>query len=315
MVLGAIGTVALASPASATYSRITYDVKCGPRTGTAVISWTVENEVRSNAVVSDLSRTLDGIANGDTIEGLHKVTGTEVVVLADLTNGIAKLELTLTWGNRSRAIDQTADLAKITCAAQPTAEFTDKCDKSMVVKVTNPGPKTVKIAVNAKEPFVERFDLESGASHEVTVPAEFSEHVRVKFPGGDQIADHKWTAPEVCYTVSHKSTCDKLTITVKNDGTEALRASVAVGGREEPKDIPAGQSATATFDAADGLVVKLTVGKKSTDIKYEKPSDCTPLLPKTGVNAGLLAGAAFVLVSGGAGLYFLARRRRVRFAA
>jgi len=61
--------------------------------------------------------------------------------------------------------------------------------------------------------------------------------------------------------------------------------------------------------------VTLTVGEKSTEVSYEKPADCAPALPVTGANAGLLAGAALVLVSGGAGLYFVARRRRIRFAA
>ena len=100
-----------------------------------------------------------------------------------------------------------------------------------------------------------------------------------------------------------------------NDGKQALTASVKVGDKEEKTEIPAGQSDTATFKAAEGLVVTLTVARKSTEVKYEKPADCAPALPVTGVNAGLLAGVALVLVSGGAGLYFVARRRRIRFAA
>jgi hypothetical protein len=314
MTLGAIGTVALASPASATNSRITYEVKCGPEANTAIVAWTVENEVRSDAVVSDLNRELDGIADGDTIAGRQKATGTEVVGLTGKQQWI-KLELKLHWGQIARSVDRVADLSKLDCSPKPTAEFTDKCDKTTVVKVTNPeGGKPVKIAVNGKGEFVERKDLAPGESWEVTVPADNSEHTRVKYPGGDQIAEHNWKAPEVCYSVSHKSTCDKLTITVKNEGTEPLTASVRVGDQDEATEIPAGQSDTATFKGVEGLVVTLTIGKKSTEIKYTKPADCTPLLPVTGANAGLLAGAAFVLVSGGGGLYFLARRRRIRFA-
>jgi hypothetical protein len=314
MTLGAIGTVALASPASATNSPITYELKCGPERDTAIVAWTVENGFHGAAVVSDLNRTLDGLTNGDTIEGKQKATGTEVVDLAE--NEKIELRLKLKWGPGGPVrFSKDADLSKLDCSPKPTAEFTDKCDKTTVVKVTNPeGGKPVKIAVNGKGEFVERKDLAPGESWEVTVPADNSEHVRVKYPGGDQIADHNWKAPEVCYSVSHKSTCDKLTITVTNEGTEPLTASVRVGDQEEATEIPAGQSDTATFKGVEGLVVTLTIGRKSTEIKYIKPADCAPLLPVTGVNAGLLAGAAFVLVSGGGGLYFLARRRRIRFA-
>jgi hypothetical protein len=312
MTLGALGTVALASPASATNSKITYDLKCGPEAGTASVAWTLENEVDADAVVRDLSRKLNGIANGDTVKAKQKVTGTEDVAISA---GKITLSLTMKWGNVRRSVENTADLSTLDCSPAPVAEFTDNCDKTMLVKVTNPeGGKAVKIAVNGSGTFVERKELAPGESWEVTVPADNSEHVRVKYPGGDQIADHNWKKPEVCYSVSHKSTCDKLTITVTNEGSVPLTASVKVGDKEETTEIPVGQSDTATFKGVEGLVVTLTVGKKSTEIKYAKPADCAPLLPVTGVNAGLLAGAAFVLVSGGGGMYFLARRRRIRFA-
>jgi hypothetical protein len=315
MVLGAIGTVALASPASATNTKISYEVKCGPEANTAVLSWSVENELRQDAVVSDLSRKLDGIADGDTIKGKTTATGTEVVDLSDRKKWV-KLELRLKWGQVAWPFEKVADVSKLDCTPQPTAEFTDKCDGTTVVKVTNPkGGKPAKIAVTGYGEWVERKDLEPGDVWEVTVPAKHAQHVRVKFPGGDHIVDHNWKSPEECYSVTHKSTCDKLTITVVNEGVETLKASVKFGDKEETTEIPAGKSDTATFEGAEGLVVTLTVGKKSKEINYTKPADCTPLLPVTGVNAGLLAGAAFVLVSGGAGLFFVARRRRIRFAA
>jgi hypothetical protein len=312
IVLAAIGTVTLASPASAHTAELSYQLKCGPEAGTATVVWTIRNNWRTDGTAK-INRDLDGVKDGATVGSNQSVVGTEDVKLAD---NAKPFKLTMKWPDRVKDDHEiTADRTKLDCATRPKVEFTDKCDGSVVVKVTNTGKETVKIAVNAREPFVERKEIPGGESWEVTVPAQFAEKVRVKFPGGDQIADHNWTAPEVCYTVSHKSDCDKLSVTVKNDGTQPLTASVKAGDKEEKTEIPAGQSDTATFKAAEGLVVTLTVGRESTEVKYEKPADCAPALPVTGVNAGLLAGAALVLVSGGAGLYFVARRRRIRFAA
>jgi hypothetical protein len=313
MVLGAIGTVALASPASATKSQLTYEVKCGPEKGTVTVAWTVENETDKDAAIEQLSRTFEGLADGPLKAG-QSATGSEVV---KVDGEQEELSLIVRWSrNNFVRLAKTADLSELDCSPKPTAEFTDKCDGTTVVKVTLPeGGKAVRIAVNGYREWVERKDLEPGDVWEVTVPKEHAQHVRVKFPGGEQLADHNWKSPEECYSVTHKSTCDKLSITVVNEGLETLKASVKVGDKEETTEIPAGKSDTATFEGVEGLVVTLTVGKKSKEIKYTKPADCTPLLPVTGVNAGLLAGAAFVLVSGGAGLFFAARRRRIRFAA
>lgn len=313
MVLGAIGTVALASPASATKSQLTSEVKCGPEKGTATVAWTVVNETDKDAAIEQLSRTLDGLANGPLKAG-QSVTGTEVVNVDDEPE---ELSLVVRWSkNNWVPLKKTADLSKLDCAGKPTAEFTDKCDGTTVVKVTNPEDgKPAKIAVNGYQDWVERKDLQPGDVWEVTVPAKNAQHVRVKYTGGDQIAEHNWKSPEECYSVTSKSTCDKLTITLVNEGVEPVKASVKVGDKEETAEIPAGRSENATFDGVEGLVVTLTVGQTSKEIKYTKPADCTPMLPVTGVNAGLLAGAAFVLVSGGAGLFFLTRRRRIRFAA
>jgi hypothetical protein len=313
MVLGAIGTVALASPASATGSPISYEVKCDSKPYTAKVTWTVKNGLDKDAVVYEINRTLDGIAEGTTVPANGSVAGTEVVDLTEHTK--IELKVRLKWGHYKVWFDKTADLSKVDCKPKPTAEFTDKCDGTTVVKVTNPeGAKKARFAVNGKGEFNAHKDLDGGESWEVTVPAANAEHVRVKV-NGETFADHKWKSPADCYTVSHKSTCDKLTITVTNTGVVPLTATAKVGDEEADTEIAPGASDSIEFQGTAGLVVTLIVNDKTSEIKYVKPSDCEPLLPVTGVNAGLLAGAAFVLLSGGAGLFFMARRRRIRFAA
>jgi LPXTG-motif cell wall-anchored protein len=44
-------------------------------------------------------------------------------------------------------------------------------------------------------------------------------------------------------------------------------------------------------------------------------SNTSPSLPVTGAQTGLYAGGAMVLLGAGAGLFFVARRRRVKFEA
>jgi hypothetical protein len=317
MALGTIGTLALASPASATFSKLTAEVKCGPTADTATVTWTLENEVDKDAKVVSINRALEGLAVDTVIPANSKVTASEDVKLSEES---VKLVVTLRWGMAKKTFDERANLKELDCTPKPTAEFTDNCDGTTVVKVTNPEDgKTVKIAVNGKGEFVERKELAPGETWEVTVPADNAEHVRVKFPGGEQIADHNWQRPEKCHTVEVKSTCDNLIITVTNTGLESIEAIVKAGDEEESKTIGPGEAAEATIPGSEGLVATLTVvdgDKKFTEeIKYEKPDDCAPTLPVTGVNAGLLAGAALVLVSGGVGLFVVARRRRIRFAA
>jgi hypothetical protein len=320
MVLGAVGTVALASPASAHTPEISYDVKCGPTAGTAVVTWTVKNKFKLNADVTSVNRTIDGIAVDVTIPAREAVTGTETVTIAEKQEA---LSVGLEWTDGfSDTYTKPLELGDLTCVPQPVAKFVDNCDGTTVVTVTNPedGEDGVKVSVNGSGEFVKRFVLGKGETSEpVTVPADNNDPVRVKFTGGDVIDKHTWERPEKCHTVDVKSTCDNLVITVTNDGLEAITATVKAGDEEKSEEIGPGETAEATIPGSEGLVATLTVvdgGKTFTqEVKYEKPSDCAPTLPVTGVNAGLLAGAALLLVSGGMALFVAARRRRIRFAA
>jgi hypothetical protein len=331
MFLGAVGTLALASPASAHSATLTYALKCGPEAGTATVVWSVKNNYGAPGTVEDLSRTLTGLHDQDEVTAWQSATGTEVVKIADQPK---RLTLKMTWkdgafdnaGERVRKSDLDR-LGDCKPTPQPTADFKDNCDGTVTVTVTNPkeAPKTT-FSVNGKGKFHQRFTLEPGQTSEpVVVPAANSEKIHVKVlaskdesdgnDDNDGFATHEFTPPAGCYEVSHKSTCDKLIISVKNTGTRSLSASVKVGDKEATTSIKAGDSDSIELDATEGLVATLTVEDKATEIKWEKPADCGNTLPLTGVNTGLLAGAAVVRVSGGASMYYRARRRRVLFAA
>ena len=90
-----------------------------------------------------------------------------------------------------------------------------------------------------------------------------------------------------------------------------------VGDDEESVELaPGEETEPLLIPAAANLVATLTLGDKVHQITYTEPANCdSPALPVTGANAGILAGAALALVAGGTGLFFAARRRRIRFAA
>jgi len=164
IVLAAIGTVTLASPASAHTAELSYQLKCGPEAGTATVVWTIRNNWRTDGTAK-INRDLDGVKDGATVGSNQSVVGTEDVKLAD---NAKPFKLTMKWPDRVKDDHEiTADWSKLDCAPRPKVEFTDKCDGSVVVKVTNTGKETVKIAVNAREPFVERKEIPGGESWEV----------------------------------------------------------------------------------------------------------------------------------------------------
>lgn len=331
MFLGAVGTIALAAPAQATPAppadvKVTHALACGPDADTALITWTVENQSDLAATVSGIDGVAEGIKVSDALAGHQTVTGTQVVKGgADSV----RLRVTLKWGSKERgSVDVVSrrELSELECAGKATAEFTDNCDGSVVVKVTNPqGARKTRFAVKGDHTVIERFWLEGGQTSEVVVvPAAKAGLVEVQVIKSDDDAEsdrsrpfatHEFTSPTNCYEVTHKSTCDKLIISVKNTGTRPIGATVTVGDEDATTRIEPGKDDAIELDATEGLVAKLTVEKTVTEIKWEKPANCGSTLPLTGVNSGLLAGAALVLVSGGAGLFYLARRRRVRFAA
>ena len=123
--------------------------------------------------------------------------------------------------------------------------------------------------------------------------------------------------------------CETLTITLTNplkeEATFLLTPSV---GDPATGSLPAGGSTTVEFPASDGLTVEVQLA----DATLEQPIEITPAewaalecdgdddgegggLPQTGTSTTLIAGGALSLLVLGAGLYLVARRRRITFTA
>jgi LPXTG-motif cell wall-anchored protein len=111
------------------------------------------------------------------------------------------------------------------------------------------------------------------------------------------------------------------------DGVKFTLDFATSKGEERTLVVNPGEKKSETFSAAPGFSVKLTYTatvegetfSDTTTLKYEQPEDCDGGngggLPVTGAAAGGLAGGAGALLAVGAGLFFMARRRKVNFTA
>lgn len=121
--------------------------------------------------------------------------------------------------------------------------------------------------------------------------------------------------------------CTTITIGLDNpkDGVKITLILKTSKGEKRELTVKPGEKKTEKFSATEGFTVE--VGAKAidetTEIAYEKPDDCSATgagggeeaLPLTGANAGTLAGVAGGVLLIGAALFFMARRRKVKFTA
>jgi hypothetical protein len=336
--IGALGAVAIAAtPASAHTSSLTSTVECVEgKANTVKVTWTVTNNFANKASLSEVKLNGDSAVVGDIKDGVELANvGSTVVGSQEFstTKNAPTLKVKVSWvdGARPERLGNEPVWPEGGCAPkkEPTRKATSNCDGTLTVVVTNADDKARRIAVNGEGEYVQRKTLKASETWEVVVPKENAGKVVVKWKtakenddsdtGWEGTEKFNWAKPDTCFTATSKSTCDGLSITVENTGAKAITAKVTAGDQSEETTIQPGENNTAEIDGVDGLVASLTVnGGTPQEFKWEKPADCGGAgggLPTTGVNAGLLAGAALVLVSGGGGLFFMARRRRVRFAA
>lgn len=333
--IGALGAVALtAAPASATTAELTSTVECVEgKPFTVNVTWTLKNDDNVRATISDVKLEADAVEIGTIKSG---------AVLADKDSTLVgsrefstksrppTLKGKIAWdnGHKDRFGNEPV-WPEGNCAPKkvPTYEAVSNCDGTQTITIVNTSDATRKFAVNGNGPWKEvNKELAVGDKWVVEVPADSARKVAVKWKLPDagewENKDDKrvdWVQPDTCFTAKSESTCEALTITVENTGAKAIKAVITVGETPKETTIEPGKNNVFVADGVDGLVAELVVNDgKAQEFTWAKPTDCGGAgggLPTTGVNAGLLAGAALVLVSGGGGLFFMARRRRVRFAA
>jgi len=325
--LGLLGVFTFAGPASAHSTGPTNSVKCGPDANTQIIHWTVTNDFRTPATLSDVklsgATTTGGI--GDIVDGRSLVrSGQEGSSRsADQTvtgKGTMTLSYTATWEDGfARSEHSTVHYDATNCktegGSEAKPEFTSNCDGSVKVTLHNPLRKEITYTISA-----------GGKDIKVAVPKNSDKTVDVAAAGGKVVVklgpwktEYTWAKPGNCGvpTLTSTSDCNELKITVANpaDG-EPVKVVVTVGTTEKLNvTLKPGEKNEVRLGRVDGLVAKVTIGEKSQDVKYAQPANCGEALPVTGANTAAVAGGAAVLLAAGGGLFLVARRRRVRFTA
>ncbi|MFG1602491.1 LPXTG cell wall anchor domain-containing protein [Actinoplanes sp. NPDC049265] len=120
--------------------------------------------------------------------------------------------------------------------------------------------------------------------------------------------------------------CDTMTVGLDNpkNGIKITLLLETSKGEKRTLTVKPGEKKTTKFSAKPGFTV--TVGakevKETTTIAYTKPDDCAAagsgggdVLALTGANASTIAGVAGGVLLIGAALFFMARRRKIKFTA
>jgi LPXTG-motif cell wall-anchored protein len=217
---------------------------------------------------------------------------------------------------------------------RPTATVRAECDGSAVVTLENAKDATApaKFTVTGEGGVPKEQAVEPGGSAKVTVPAEHAGKITVTVAGQETpLFEGAPEAPEGCVATGEpegffEATCDELSFTIANpkDGETASATFTPSAGEPRTLTVEPGQTESVSFDASPDLTVTISApGEDDVVVSWddEKPADCGGGsggggdLPKTGASVGGAAAAAALLLGVGAGLFYLFRRRRLRFVA
>lgn len=106
-----------------------------------------------------------------------------------------------------------------------------------------------------------------------------------------------------------------------DDGIEIPLVFTPSTGEPRELVVKPGERKTVTFPASEGFTLKAAVKgfeSEAETIPWSAPEGCDGSgggLPVTGVSVGGIAGGAGVLLAAGAALFYVSRRRGVKFTA
>ncbi|MEU4221145.1 LPXTG cell wall anchor domain-containing protein [Actinoplanes sp. NPDC026623] len=273
--IGLSGAFVLAGPASAHHSTVTGVAECDTVAGDWKVTWTV------NAASGGHSPT-------------YKWTKVELTPAGVLDNPKLKVDGTT---------ELTDDEVIVAVQHVPTTQTSTKLAVAAVWKT---GDASADGTVNLEG------KCEKTPTDDESTPPE----VPADLPG----------EPEPVFELD----CTTMTIGLDNpaDGVEFKLHYKTTKGEERDLTIKPGEKKSEKFSAKPGFKVDVTFSatvdgesySETETIAYEQPADCDDSgsgggLPVTGAAAGSIAGGAAVLLIAGVGLFFMARRRKVKFTA
>ena len=198
-------------------------------------------------------------------------------------------------------------------AASPTASLTDKQTFPLTTKSV-----TVFVKIKWSTPEGQRGhgdDIYTDASKTVNAPTTCKEPEQPEQP-----------KPPAEPTPIVEMDCTTIVIGLDNpkDGEKITLNLETSRGEKRTLIVEPGEKKTEKFSAKAGFTVKVSTPEveETTTIAWESPSeDCVAAgegggeLPLTGANATTIAGVAGGVLLIGAALFFMARRRKVKFTA
>ncbi|GAB3955604.1 LPXTG cell wall anchor domain-containing protein [Micromonospora vulcania] len=301
--IGLAGVGTMAAPASAHHPEPS-GTYCFAADGQATVTWKVGNSEDITAKITSVKSTVPSdFTSGDLkldatlpAKGTGFLTATQTYRFAERQ---PKIELTVEarWERPNRIITEhrTVEATRAgTCAAEPTPT---PSSPTPTPTPTTPASPTPTPTTASPSPSQSPSESPSPTPTATPVPAE---------PVG---------------TV--ESTCDELIFTIENpaDGKTVKITLTPNKGEVKTLTVEPGKTGSVSFDAVKGLTVTPAAeGLDDTEpIAWEQPAECDKGegggLPLTGSNTTTIAGGAVLLLAVGAGLFLIARRRRLRFTA
>ncbi|MEV4499003.1 LPXTG cell wall anchor domain-containing protein [Micromonospora arborensis] len=314
--IGLTGAATFATPALAHHTTVSGTACATATKGVYRVDWKVVNSEYDLAgtiteVWTPSHTAIDGIAAGSNLPANGKVVGVQQ------TKKGAKLELKVTaeWIRDGKLITNTATgTAKVSkhCTTPPA---------SPTPTPTTPTPSpTVSPSVEPSSP------APTTPAPTTPVPTTPTPTPTPSEPTGPLVPEEP-NAPvfEIVFD------CDSLVITADNPADGVTETVVLTSEKNVVKklELVPGKKSEVSFEAYEGLTVTPSVegeqGDPAEAVKWVKPANCSPgqgggdkdepALPLTGAATGGIIAGAVVLLAAGAGLFVMARRRRVRFTA
>jgi hypothetical protein len=305
-VLGLAGVAALAAPASAHSPLVAGSSDCVNSDGSWTVSWKIGNDFGDPATVGAVSAK-DSKGKAVTVTGA--ITGPSVVIppytgagskeaigaSTKVTNSAADsvtLETILKWSDGYTNDGQGGRAPQYTTIDKPK----QKCSPS-TTPTTTPPTEATPSPTPTETPTL-------------PVPTD---------------------APNVFKPILEED-CTTMTIGADNpaDGITWKFDLKTSKGEQRAFTLKPGKKHTEKFSATKGFWIKITIsvtvdGKTYSDfdtVKYQTPPNCTGgegggggVLAKTGTPTAAIAGGAVAVLALGTVLFFLARRRKVKFTA
>ncbi|GAA0538876.1 hypothetical protein GCM10010172_20080 [Paractinoplanes ferrugineus] len=319
--VGLASVAAFAAPALACETDITPTSKCANADGSWVVEWQVKNSEWDIAgTVSDVwampaNSTLTGIAKGAYLpkekEGV--LTGKQTVPAGTQWASIS-VQSDWKWNGggyvsktNSRPVHKPIEKCKPTTPTTPPTRPT-----------TSPTPTPTATTSKPTTAPTTKPTTTAPTTSPTTTPSTTGT------PSGGTNTPSPAKEPQFVYD----NTCDKFTVGL--EVPKGWKESVTVTFKPSKGDsktitVKPGATGTVDFPAAEGLKVTATpkgYEDEAATVSYKTPADCDSNgsgggggLALTGANAGGIAAGAAGLLALGGGLFFMARRRKLKFTA